>query len=293
MCALVFVWAFIPAFAQKEYRLSEAITEMASGMSARLPESSMVVVFDIRADSKAAQDILVDDLTYAILQTEKLIVVDRQNIDKIRSELSFQLSGDVSDESAQRLGAMLGAQTLITGTFDLINNRYRFSVKAVKIETSEIQYMATLQVRSDGETEALFGRGSTPRAPAPSASASVGKAVRTVADFTGRAFCMAINPFFGIGSYIQGDSAGGGTVMFWELVGMGAMAYGAYRQDNDEPNGELIFGAGGFALGGAIVYSWVRPWVYNRAPRVAEVTDSVRLALVSHDRFAVSWSYSY
>ena len=58
---------------------------------------------------------MIDGLTLELLELGSLRIVDRENIAKVRAELSFQMSGDVSDDSAQRLGAMLGAETLVTG----------------------------------------------------------------------------------------------------------------------------------------------------------------------------------
>jgi len=43
-------------------------------------------------------------------------VVDRQQLDLIRAELNFQMSGEVSDESAQSIGQMLGVQSIMSGT---------------------------------------------------------------------------------------------------------------------------------------------------------------------------------
>ena len=251
--AVFFAIALSPALAaDKTYRLEAGIAAIAKNLTAKLTPGTKIVIFDIRSKRPEASDYIIEELTADLVEIGTLVVVDRQSLEAIRSELTFQSSGDVSDESAQRLGSMLGAQTLISGSFELFNDRYRFAVKAVKVETSEIQFINSLSIFDNSETEALFGKadkGGNGNSPAQqemsnnntSAAASVGKAVRGVADFTGRFICSSVNPFFGIGSYMQGDSAGGGTVVFWEIVGIGGLSYGYYRESNGD--------SGSFALG--------------------------------------------
>lgn len=278
-----------PAMAEKVYKLDEGLALVAKNLSAKLPEGTKLVILDIKSAKPEASNYIVEQLTLELLELGKVVVVDRQNLDAIRSELSLQVSGDVSDESAQKLGALLGAQTLITGSFDLLRDKYRLSVKAVKVETSEIQYLSAMSVYSNADTEALFGRPSS----AAAAVSTVGSAARRVAGFTGRFVCSMINPFVGIGSFMQGDSAGGTTVAFWEFVGVAGIAYGNYRNAQDQSNGTLVAASGGFVLGGAIIYSYIRPWVYNRTPAVAAVLDNVRIETTSADSVSLGYVIKY
>lgn len=287
--------------AEKSYKLKAGIATVAKNLADKLPAGTKIVIFDIRSARSEASEYIIEELTYELLEIGTLVVVDRQSLEAIRSELTFQSSGDVSDESAQRLGAMLGAQTLVSGSLEKFGEDYRFAVKAVKVETSEIQYISSMTVIDNSETEALFVEASetpgvveNPPDPKPSeAAASIGRAVRGVADFTGRFICMSINPAFGIGSFMQGDTQGGGNVVFWEIVGAGALVYGAYRMDNDQSYGQAIFYAGGFSVGCAVIYSLIRPWTYNRAPKVAEALDNVRVTNTGLNDLSVGYVIKY
>lgn len=267
VCALVFLVIFASVYAQRPAGLDEVIKQSARDMSARLPSGTKLVIFDVRADRPAASEYIMDQLTLELLNIGKVIIVDRKSIEAIRQELSFQMSGDVSDESAQRLGSMLGAQTLVTGSFELIKDVYRLSLKAVRIETSEIQYLTARQVIKNQDTDALTGR-----APTPSA---VGSAARKVADVTGRFIFSTINPFFGIGSFIQGDTGGGSTVVFWEAIGIGALVYSVSLEEGTTSDRWTAVGT--VCLGIGIVYSWIRPWTYNRSPRLGQTLDNVKV----------------
>lgn len=259
------------AAADKVYKLDKAIDLVAKELSEKLAEGTKVVVYDIRAEKSDASTYIIDELTYELLQNNKLVIVDRENIEALRQELSLQVSGDVSDESAQKLGAMLGAEVLITGSFELLAGNYRFSIKAVQVETAQIRYLSNLTVESSAETEALFGR----KTGTSKAVSAAGTAVKTAADFTGRFICSAVNPFFGIGSYMQGDKEGGGTVSFWEIAGGVTLGVGIYRDENDLSNGNLLTGIGGGIIGVTVVYAIIRPWTYNRDKKVSEILSNV------------------
>lgn len=86
-------------------------------------------------------------------------MVDRRNLENIRQELNFQLSGDVSDETAQSIGKMYGAQAIISGEMTAIGDTYRMRVSAIAVETTQILGMINLDVVKDNRFAALTGTG--------------------------------------------------------------------------------------------------------------------------------------
>jgi hypothetical protein len=275
--------------AEKVYNLDQAIQTVAKELSSKLPAGTKVVIVNIKAAKPEAGEYIADQLTYELLQAGKLVVVDRQNLGAIRTELSLQTSGDVSDESAQKLGALLGAETLVSGSFEQLSDKYRLTTKAVKVETSEIQYLSAKQVFSNSQTDAVFGK----KTGTAATVSAVGSAVWSVADFTGRLICSSINPAFGIGSFIQGDSSGGSTVVFWEVAGTGLAVWGGYDINAGKKDGQLLVAAGGICFTGAIIYSWIRPWTYNRAPKVAEALDNVQISYTGDNTLSAGYTVRY
>jgi len=296
IAALAAMTVALPSFAEKAYGIDDAVARVTKEVAAKLPPGTKVVVIDIKSASEIAGEYVADELTLNLLGAEKFVVVDRQSLQVIREELNFQMSGDVSDESAQRLGAMLGAETLITGSFDRLQDTYRLSVKAVRVETAELQYFNTVTVRDDDDVRVLFGMTTSAAAAAESrssAASSVGSAIRGFFDFTGRFICMTVNPIFGIGSYMQGDPHGGGTVAFWEVAGGATFWVGTIMQNAEKEGGVLVTGAGGVMVVGAVAYSLIRPWTYNRAPKVAEALDRVNVEYVADEGLSVGFKLAY
>ena len=151
--------------------------------------------------------------------------------------------------------------------------------------------------RTDGaDSEALFEKPSGSETAAKAATAvgsAVGSAARSVADFSGRFICSTVNPVLGLGSYMQGDTDGGGTVVFWEIVGTGVIVWGAYRMDNGQFWGQQMIYGGAAAIGFTVIYAFIRPWTYNRNPKVAEVLDNVNVTSAAANSLSLGYTVKY
>jgi hypothetical protein len=63
--------------------------------------------------------------------------------------MNFQLSGEVSDETALSIGKMLGAQTIISGSIDLLGDVYRLRIRAIDVQSATIQGVYTANIQRD------------------------------------------------------------------------------------------------------------------------------------------------
>jgi hypothetical protein len=62
------------------------------------------------------------------------VLVDRQNLELIEKEMAYQVSGRISDESAQSIGKPFGPQTLVYGAITRLGGEYRLVVHATDVE---------------------------------------------------------------------------------------------------------------------------------------------------------------
>jgi hypothetical protein len=92
---------------------------------------------------------------------------------------------------------------------------------------------------------------------------------------------------FGLGSFIQGDLAGGGSVIGWEVVG-GVVAYWG-----DSRGSDTLRTIGGGIVVVTAIYSIVKPWTYNRKPAVAKALDNVTVEQTSADSLSVGYTIRY
>jgi len=148
------------AHAQDAVTLDTAIQEITGYLETRLGANSVVAVLNIKSHSQALSGYIIGELVNTIITRGNLIPVDRVNLNLIQDELQFHLSGDVSDESAQAIGKILGAGTIISGEIIAMNNKmYRLEIKAIYVETAAIQGTVNKNILVDKKIKAIINSG--------------------------------------------------------------------------------------------------------------------------------------
>jgi WD40 repeat protein len=102
---------------------------------------------------------VLEELSAILVNNGNLIIVDRKEIDLIRSETNFQWSGEVSDASAQEIGQLLGAQSIISGSLSSMGDLYRFRVKVLNVQTAQVEVQYPADVVADNRVKTLLSSG--------------------------------------------------------------------------------------------------------------------------------------
>jgi len=84
-------------------------------------------------------------------------MVDRSNLELLQREMAFQLSGEVSDETALSIGKKLGAQTIISGSIELFGDLFKLRIRAIAVENATIQGIYTANIQRDRILTSLTG----------------------------------------------------------------------------------------------------------------------------------------
>jgi hypothetical protein len=241
--------------------LDEAISKSIIYLTERLTLGTKVTVLNFTAPLEIS-NYITEELTAFLVNDGNLAVVDRSNLELIRKEMDFQLSGEVSDESAQAIGKKLGAQTIISGSLSPLGNMWRMRIKALEVETAKVQGVITYTIRKDSVLSNLLP---------PKTSKTTGGKVGT----------GALNIFFGLGSYLEGDISGGLTLTAGYVATAGLFVIEATALDWDSPAVGLPATIGVTVAGVALVYGFVRPFIYNRSPQAVAFLDNTRIEIVS------------
>ena len=229
--------------------LQTALKETAEQFSASLKEKSVVAIIGIHSESPALSDSMLDELTLRFVQLKKLTIVDRANLEAIKKEMSFQLSGEVGDESIQQLGAKLGANTIIQGTLKQIgsSSMYTLTVRALDVTTAAVADIYRANVDLNKVEKAMLEA-------AANANKPTGQYNATSIGFQ--------NLLFGLGSYKTGHYGDGAVLTVGHIVGWGCLfaGVGVYveaitRQPNIETKqvwrkDEYPFGSSGPSFSG-------------------------------------------
>jgi len=99
-------------------------------------------VLNVFSNNRDISEYIIGELEYNLVNSGRFRMVDRRRLDQIRTEQNFQLSGDVSDDSAISIGNMLGANIVITGEISGVGTIQRLIIKALDVKTAQIITMA-------------------------------------------------------------------------------------------------------------------------------------------------------
>ena len=108
-----------------------------------IPNGSKIAVLNMACFDEETSDFLIEEISYLLVKIGKFSVVDRKSLNAIRSEQDFQMSGEVSDESAINIGQFLGAEVVITGSLSGTGDMKRLRIKALDVKTGQIIAMGS------------------------------------------------------------------------------------------------------------------------------------------------------
>ena len=136
--------------------LDEAIIGASIKISSDLPANATTALINFRSDSEKLNDYVINELYGAILRNRRIVPVkpDQSQIQNIRGDLVTV----ENKESAQRIGRLLGAQYLVTGSIQRFGSEYRLNFTAIDTN-AEIKslYSASLNPQNDSQFALLLG----------------------------------------------------------------------------------------------------------------------------------------
>jgi WD40 repeat protein len=174
--------------------LDAAVREVSDYFNTRLPRGNKLVFLNIQSDFPALSEYIIDELIANTVNDRVFSVVDRQQLDAIRAELDFQMSGEVDDDSAQALGRMLGAQTIVSGAVSQIGDLYRLRIRALGVENAQIQGQFNRNIPDGPTVTALVNSRATGYGSATTASSAPAPAVSQAAPSSSAATPTAATP---------------------------------------------------------------------------------------------------
>lgn len=230
----------------KGVTIDNALKQAAEKFSSSLKNKTTVAILGISSSYSELSEYMLGELTTDVVQLRKLQVVTRANLDVIKKEMNFQLSGEVSDETMQQLGAKTGAQTVISGTFKPLGTLYVLDIQAFDVTTATIQDTYRSNVVSDETLELLTKK------KVVGASGKIQSNDYTAGERLGIGFQ---NILLGLGSYRNGHWGDG---IF--LTGSKLMVCYLGLTAEDDTDMEIALGLGIVSL----AYGFVRPFFYHK-----------------------------
>jgi TolB-like protein len=139
----------VSANTTRAVNLDAAIEQSSKAINDSLAQGTKVALLNFSSDSDVFSDYVLEEMSISLVNGKKLVVVDRREIDLIRGEMNFQMSGEVSDESAQEIGQKLGAQSIVSGSLVNLGQSYRFRTKVINVNSAAIEASSSVSVTND------------------------------------------------------------------------------------------------------------------------------------------------
>ena len=108
----------------------ETAAQLAAGK-----ETVAILDFEGRGISQMEAQTLTDRLMSEMVNTNAVIMVERNQMEEIMQEQGFQQSGCTTSECAAEVGALLGVQNMVSGSFGKLGNSYTIDAKLFSVST--------------------------------------------------------------------------------------------------------------------------------------------------------------
>ena len=107
-----------------------------------VPQRSRIAIVYITAQDTSTTDYISGELEY-IWVNSGYIITDRSQLDRLRREQDFQLSGEIDDSTAVSIGNFAGADIIVTGRVDGEGNLQRLRLRALDTQTAQVVGVAS------------------------------------------------------------------------------------------------------------------------------------------------------
>jgi len=156
------------AFGQSEVNLDTAIQQAGKAVNDSLFVGVKVALLNCGSGSNDLSKYVVDKMTTTLDSGRKVTLITGKDVDRVRGEMNLQQSSEINDTPALELGRKLGAAIVVTGSFVKNGNGYRYTVRALDVNTKALQKSSSFNVKDDQQVRQLLGvKEAVAAAPAP------------------------------------------------------------------------------------------------------------------------------
>ena len=141
---------------------SETMDSIALQLAKTLKESAprplKIAVFDLTTPDGGTcglGSIAAEDLTTKIFRFDEFEVIERRQLSKVLEEQKMSASDLLDPNSAARVGRVLGAKGIVTGTITSMGEHYCFNVRIILVESSSVVAVADSKCQNNASVAAL------------------------------------------------------------------------------------------------------------------------------------------
>jgi curli biogenesis system outer membrane secretion channel CsgG len=111
-------------------------------------QEKKVAVFDPVGDiTNSVKEIVREEISAAIVNIGGYTVLERQLINKVLEENTFQMGGLVDNEQISAIGKLMGANYVFVSSITSLERNYYISCKMIEVTTARIEKQKTAQTK--------------------------------------------------------------------------------------------------------------------------------------------------
>ena len=114
-----------------------ALARAANDALKNVPPRSKIAIVYITSEDKSSTDYISGELEF-IWVNAGYIIIDRSELNRIRREQNFQMSGEVDDNTAVSIGKFSGADIIVTGRVDGEGHLRRLRLRALSTQNAQV-----------------------------------------------------------------------------------------------------------------------------------------------------------
>jgi TolB-like protein len=149
---MVFIALFFltPCLYAETYTISNTTNDIGKKIngSSSISKNSILAIISIKSLSVELTNHIITLIETSILSGDNIRIVSRNRIEEVLLEIDFNLTGLIDDNTAQRIGHLLGAKYVLTGDLTRIENKYILSIQVLETETGLINYSNQYEIKN-------------------------------------------------------------------------------------------------------------------------------------------------
>jgi len=127
-----------------EPSIEQTVSKAIQNATQRVPKNSVFAVVPITATENVFRNFVTSESEYCLVG-QGFSVVDRAQLDRIRTEQRLQMSGEIDANTISSIGRFSGADYILTGRIDGSESLQRLRFQVIEVQTSDIIWTASEQ----------------------------------------------------------------------------------------------------------------------------------------------------
>lgn len=160
--ALVLVFSFnASSYAATDFRtgIDDMVRQIASSMQTEQKKRVAVMDFQNLDHSVSNLGIYISEtLITKLFQTHKFKVIERNQLGQALKEIGLGQTGVVDQKSAQKVGKVLGVDSLVIGTVTDLEDSVAINSRLISTETGEVFAVAASEIQKNKVVASLLGQ---------------------------------------------------------------------------------------------------------------------------------------